>query len=103
MNKALLRSSFRRMVVACAVGMPLAMLSGSALGETNNVQATPPPAPAPAAAEPANTLAINGLVGIDFVTAYVTRGVVLENQGFIAQPYAELQFKLAEGGDMINK
>jgi hypothetical protein len=97
MNKALLR----RMVLACAVGMPFAMLSGSAMGETNNVQATPAPAPAPA--EPANTLAINGLVGIDFVTAYVTRGVVLENQGFIAQPYAELQFKLAEGGDFINK
>ena len=34
---------------------------------------------------------------------YVTRGAVLENEGFIAQPYLDLYFKLYEGTGFFNK
>jgi hypothetical protein len=84
----------RQLVLVCAVAGPSLAGTGLALA------ADPPKAAEPA---PANTLSINGLLGIDFVTAYVTRGVVLENQGFIAEPYAELQFKLLENAGFVNK
>jgi hypothetical protein len=48
---------------------------------------------------PSNDLSVHGLFGIDFTTHYISRGLVLEDQGFIAQPYAELGFTLAEGND----
>jgi len=46
---------------------------------------------------------ITGDLGVNFVTQYVSRGVVLENQGVIAQPYADLYFKLYEGDGFLNK
>jgi hypothetical protein len=44
------------------------------------------------APKPENTLNVHGLVGTDFTTHYISRGLVLEDQGFITQPYAELGF-----------
>jgi hypothetical protein len=46
---------------------------------------------------------ISGTAGVTFATAYVSRGLVLENQGVVAQPYAELDFKLYEGKTGIQK
>jgi hypothetical protein len=47
--------------------------------------------------------AITGDFGVSFVSAYYSRGFNLENQGLIAQPYANLYFSLYEGEGFINK
>jgi hypothetical protein len=54
-------------------------------------------------AAPANTLDVHGLIGVDFPTAYISRGLVLEDQGFIAQPYGEIGFTLYEGEGTFSK
>jgi hypothetical protein len=46
---------------------------------------------------------ITGDLGVTMVSAYISRGLVLENQGVIAQPYLDLYFKLYEGTGFINK
>jgi hypothetical protein len=46
---------------------------------------------------------ITGDLGVTVISQYVTRGVVLENQGMITQPYVDLYFKLYEGEGFINK
>jgi hypothetical protein len=46
---------------------------------------------------------ITGDLGVTFVSEYISRGLVLENQGVIAQPYLDLYFKLYEGTGFINK
>lgn len=60
-------------------------------------------AAAAAEVEKANTLDVHGLVGVDFTTHYISRGLVLEDQGFIGQPYAELGFTLFEGDGFVSK
>lgn len=45
---------------------------------------------------------ITGDIGVQIVSQYVSRGAVLENQGFIAQPYLDLYFKLYSGDGFIN-
>jgi len=49
------------------------------------------------------TSAITGDLGVSFVSAYFTRGLVQENQGIIGQPYADLYFDLYDGTGFINK
>jgi hypothetical protein len=46
---------------------------------------------------------ITGDLGVTFVSQYISRGVVLENQSVIAQPFADLYFKLYEGDGFVNK
>jgi hypothetical protein len=46
---------------------------------------------------------ITGDLGVTMITQYLSRGLVLENQGVIAQPYLDLYFKLYEGTGFINK
>jgi hypothetical protein len=46
---------------------------------------------------------ISGDLGVTMPTEYISRGLVLENQGVIAQPYLDLYFKLYEGTGFINK
>lgn len=46
---------------------------------------------------------ITGDIGVAMVSQYVTRGVVLENQGAIIQPFSDLYFKLYENDGFINK
>jgi hypothetical protein len=46
---------------------------------------------------------ITGDIGMNVVSQYVSRGLIFENQGFIAQPYADLYFKLYEGEGFLNK
>ena len=53
--------------------------------------------------EKAQTSAISGDIGVEFVSQYINRGVIRENQGVIAQPYADLYFNLYEGDGFINK
>lgn len=52
-------------------------------------QASPPQA--------APSRRISADAGMTFTTAYVCHGIVLENQGLIAQPYADLYISLFEG------
>jgi hypothetical protein len=69
---------------------------------TPSVEATPEQVQPGAVAEtpkPENSLDVHGLVGVDFPTHYISRGLVLEDQGFIAQPYLELGFTLFEDED----
>jgi len=47
--------------------------------------------------------AITGDFGVQFVSAYFTRGLMQQNQGAIAQPYADLYFALYSGDGLINK
>lgn len=46
---------------------------------------------------------ITGDIGVSVTTAYLSRGVVQEDTGFIAQPYLNLYFKLYEGEGFVNK
>jgi len=46
--------------------------------------------------------AITGDLGVDFVSQYILRGLIYENQGVIAQPYLNLNFNLYEGDGFIN-
>src|SRR6188508_1851712 len=46
---------------------------------------------------------ISGDLGINVVSQYVSRGLILENQGAIIQPYADLYFKIYEGEGFLNK
>jgi hypothetical protein len=46
---------------------------------------------------------ITGDIGVNVVSQYISRGVVLENQGVIVQPFADLYFKLYEGEGFLNK
>lgn len=46
---------------------------------------------------------ITGDLGVNFVSEYISRGAMQENQGVIAQPYADLYFSLYEGDGFVNK
>jgi hypothetical protein len=39
---------------------------------------------------------ISGLTGVTITSDYNSRGLLLENQGFIAQPYGEVDFLITE-------
>jgi hypothetical protein len=52
--------------------------------------------------EETKTSAITGDLGVNFVSEYVTRGIVEQNQGVIAQPYADIYFRLYKGDGAIN-
>jgi hypothetical protein len=53
--------------------------------------------------EAAKESCITGDIGVSVVSQYISRGVIFENQGLIAQPFADLYFKLYEGEGFINK
>jgi hypothetical protein len=46
---------------------------------------------------------ITGDLGVTMITQYLSRGLVLNSHGVIAQPYLDLYFKLYEGTGFINK
>lgn len=46
---------------------------------------------------------ISGDAGVTFTTQYVWHGILQENQGFIAQPYADLQLSLYESDAAVSK
>ena len=52
--------------------------------------------------EETKTSCITGDLGVNFVSEYITRGIVEENQGVIAQPYADVYFRLYKGDGAIN-
>jgi len=56
-----------------------------------------------AVVEETHQSAITGDLGVNLVSQYVSRGLVKENQGVIAQPYVDLYFNLYEGDAFVNK
>jgi hypothetical protein len=46
---------------------------------------------------------ISGDIGIDIVSMYIARGIPLENQGAILQPYIDLSFKFYEGSGALTR
>jgi hypothetical protein len=53
--------------------------------------------------EKAHESCITGDIGLDIVSEYIARGIPLENQGAILQPYIDLYFKIYEGDGILNK
>lgn len=45
---------------------------------------------------------VTGDLGVNFVSEYISRGLVYMNQGAIAQPYTDVYFKLYQGDGAIN-
>ena len=80
----------------CA-GVAVAALTPSLL-----LAGTPAPETTPLVEELKKS-AITGDLGVNFVSQYVLRGLIYENQGVIAQPYLNLYFKLYEGEGFVNK
>ena len=48
------------------------------------------------------TSVITGDLGVNFTSEYLSRGIVYENQGVIAQPYTDIYFGLYKGDGVIN-
>ena len=46
---------------------------------------------------------ISGDIGIDIVSMYIARGIPLENQGAIIQPYLDLSFRVYQGDGALTK
>ena len=96
----------RAAVLAGALS-PALLIASSAIAQgtetaTPTPQATPEQIQPGAGAEepkPENALDVHGLVTIDVPTHYISRGLVLEDQGFIVQPSIELDFTLFESED----
>ena len=96
----------RAAVLAGALG-PAAVVASSAFAQGTETaaptpQATPEQVQPGAGTEepqPENALDVHGLFTLDFPTHYISRGLVLEDQGFIAQPGLELNFTLFEEED----
>jgi len=47
--------------------------------------------------------ALSGDLGVNFVSEYISRGVIQENKGVIAQPYADVFYTVYEGTGVIDK
>ena len=60
-----------------------------------------PTKPAKKIVEPTPESCITGDIGIDVVSNYISKGVVLQNQGLILQPYADLHFRIYKGAGAL--
>ena len=52
---------------------------------------------------PSGKSVLSGDLGVDFVSQYISAGVVAENQGVIAQPYLNIYVRLYQGKGWINR
>ena len=82
----------KRWAMAAAVAAPAMFATGLLAPATARAADAPDPAEN-----------VSGVVGVTFTTDYISRGLVLENEGLIAQPYGELAFKLFEGEGTVKK
>lgn len=81
-------------LAASIAAVPTLSLAGSEMKESKEVKQV---------VEAAKESWITGDLGVTVVSEYISRGLVLENEGFIAQPYLDIYFKLYEGDGFINK
>lgn len=63
--------------------------------------AGPAPAPAKKVIEPVQESCITGDIGLNVVSNYIRKGIALENQGLIMQPYANLHFRIYKGAGAL--
>lgn len=87
---------FSALAAAAAIACP-----GVAMAQNAPSEAVPgqPGTITPQTSKPANTLNVHGTVQGTLTTDYISRGVLLENQGLIFQPQAELAFTLFDNPD----
>lgn len=81
-------------LAALALTPASALLAGTTTTETK---------PAKTVVEKSKESFISGDLGVAVVSQYISRGVVNENQGLIAQPYTDIYIKLYEGTGFLNK
>lgn len=81
-------------LTASILAAPALSMAGTEMKESKEVKTV---------VEAAKESWITGDLGVTVVSEYISRGLVLENQGVIAQPYLDLYFKLYEGEGFINK
>jgi hypothetical protein len=81
-------------LTASILAAPAMSMAGSEMKESKEVKQV---------VEAAKESWITGDLGVAVVSEYISRGLVLENQERIAQPYLDLYFKLYEGDGFINK
>jgi hypothetical protein len=92
-------NSFAKFTALAATTVALPALSWAAT-DSKDVQS---PKDGKTPIEQTSESCITGDLGVNVVSQYVTRGVVLENQGGITEPYADLYFRLYKGDGIINK
>jgi len=85
-------------VVALALGGLIAAPATSKAG----TETTKPVKASKNVIEETKKSCITGDLGVNFVSEYVSRGLVYQNQGAIAQPYADVYFHLYQGDGVIN-
>jgi hypothetical protein len=103
------RKSLARLMVAAALSLPC----GAAFAASSSPADLSPDAlslntPAPTAvpkmlADAAAPRRISADAGVTFASDYISRGIQLENQGLIAQPYGNLYFTAYEGAGAVSK
>ena len=97
----------RSRMTKLALGGLLALSAQSAFAEDTAVQVTDfvgAVGNPKMLAEAAPPKRISGDAGVTFSTDYISRGIQLENQGLIAQPYGNLYFTAYEGkGGIVDK
>ena len=81
-------------LTASIIAVPALSMAGTEMKESKEVKSV---------VETPKESWITGDIGVAVVSEYISRGLVLENQGIIAQPYLDLYFKLYEGEGFINK
>lgn len=88
----------KRLLAAVAAGLSVAAWAAPAGAQTAQPEVSPgqPQPISPSVQKPANTLNIHGSFTGTYTTDYVTRGVLLENQGAIFQPTAEFDLTVFE-------
>ena len=89
---------FKSTLFSGVAAMGLLALPGSLLAGTDVVTKEVKPVEATKTSS-----SVTGDAGVNFVSTYFSRGILQENQGVIAQPYADLFFSLYEGSGFINK
>jgi hypothetical protein len=82
-------------LTAGILAMPALSMAGTEMSDTKETKQV---------VEPAKESWITGDIGVTFVSEYISRGLVLENQGAIGQPYLDLYFKLYDDPNgFVNK
>jgi hypothetical protein len=82
-------------IAASLMGMPLAAQAGTTMGSGKEMKQT--------YVEKEKESFISGDFGFTWTTAYLSRGVVQEDSGFIGQPFVDLYIKMYEGDGFVNK
>ena len=90
----MVKSHILKLAAVAAMSLPLVAQAGTVVKASGKESK--------AVVEEVKKSCITGDLGVNFVSEYISRGVVFENQGVIAQPYLNLYFSLYEGEGFIN-